>query len=151
VQLVEDFFGVPASVDQFVGGWFRLDQRDRCAVTDDGNGPGNTLGGGAVLGDEIWDAQARVRVRLGPMDRERYQAFLPGGPAHRELDGLLRFFTHDQFECEVQLVLDGSDVPGVRLGQHGTQRLGWTTWIQSVPRHGDADDTVLTLDRQAAS
>ena len=24
------------------------------------------LGGGAIVGDEVWDQQSRVRVRLGP-------------------------------------------------------------------------------------
>lgn len=151
VQLLRDFFGVPAALDEFVGGWFRLEEGDRCTVAEDHDGPANALGGGAVLGDEIWDPQARVRVRLGPLDRERYEAFLPDGAAHRELEALVRFFTHDQFECEVQLVLAGTDVPGVQLGRDAGQRLGWTTWIRSAPRHDDADDTVLTLHRQAAS
>ena len=36
--------------------------------------------GFGVLGDAAWDAQARVRLRLGPLSRAQYDAFLPGGP-----------------------------------------------------------------------
>jgi type VI secretion system protein ImpH len=149
-QLLEDYFQVPVEIEQFIGGWYRVEPTDRCAVGADDD-DGNRLSG-AVVGDEIWDAQARVRVRLGPLRREQFDALLPGAAAHRELSALLRFFSHDQFEFEVQLVLAADDVPGVRLGEVGAApRLGWSTWICSAPRGGDADDTLITLERKAAS
>jgi type VI secretion system protein ImpH len=151
-QLLEDYFRVPVEVEQFVGGWHGLDVRDRCAVGA-AEDAGNVLGG-AVVGDEIWDAQARVRIRLGPLERNQFDAFLPGGAAHRELTALLRFFSHDQFEFDAQLVLAADDVPGIRFDDADTSappRLGWSTWIRNAPRMRDADETVLTLDRKAAS
>jgi type VI secretion system protein ImpH len=92
-----------------------------------------------------------VRVRLGPLTRERYDEFLPGGTGYRELSSMLRFYSHDQFEFEVQLVLSASDVPGVRLGDMAEDpRLGWSTWICSTERASDSDETLLTLDSKAA-
>jgi type VI secretion system protein ImpH len=149
-QLLEDYFQVPVDIEQFVGGWHGLEGRDRCEIGADGTAA-NQLSG-AVVGDEVWDAQARVRVRIGPLDREQYDALLPGGAAHRELAALLRFFSHDQFEFEVRLVLIADDVPGVMLGDETAEpRLGWSTWIRSAPRGRDADDTIFTLERKAAS
>jgi type VI secretion system protein ImpH len=106
-----------------------------------------------VAGDDIWDQQAKVRVRLGPLERERYDAFLPGGSAHEPLAALLRFYSHDQYEFEVQLVLAAADVPGVRLDAGGVAapRLGWSTWIRSQPRMREADETILTLQSGAVS
>ena len=118
-QLLEDYFGVSVEVEQFVGGWFPLESADRCAVSDEEEQPANQLGLGAVAGEEVWDQQAKVRIRLGPLDRTRYDTFLPGGSAHQPLAALLRFFSHDQYEFEVQLVLAAADVPGVRLGGSG--------------------------------
>jgi type VI secretion system protein ImpH len=148
-QLLVDFFEVPAVIEQFAGGWYGVSERDRCAVGGDEDA-GNRLGG-AVVGDEIRDTQARVRVRLGPLTRERYDEFLPGGTGYRELSSMLRFYSHDQFEFEVQLVLSASDVPGVRLGDMAEDpRLGWSTWICSTERASDSDETLLTLDSKAA-
>ncbi|NJD11746.1 MAG: type VI secretion system baseplate subunit TssG [Gemmatimonadetes bacterium] len=152
-QLIEDFFAVPVTVEQFVGGWYPLSARDRCTVSDEAADPASQLGRGAVAGDEIWDQQARVRLRLGPLQRAQYDAFLPGGSAHEPLAALLRFFSHDQYEFEVQLVLAAGDVPGVRLGSEGVAapRLGWSTWIRSQPRTDLADETILTLKSGADS
>lgn len=147
-QLIEDFFEVPVSVEQFAGGWYGVALQDRCAVGDEENA-GNRLGG-AVVGDEIRDTQARVRIRLGPMPRERYNEFLPGGSGYRELASLVRFYSHDQFEFEAQLILAAKDVPGVKLGAADDTRLGWSTWICSTERASDSDETLLTLESGAA-
>jgi type VI secretion system protein ImpH len=151
-QLIEHFFGLQAEVEQFVGGWYPLEQHDRCVISDDDDSS-NVLGGGAVAGDEVWDQQARVRVRLGPLNRERYDSFLPGGSAHTELLALLRLFSHDRFDFQVQLVLRREQVTGLRLdGDGGTgQQLGWSTWICSAQRDRDAEETILFLQAGAAS
>jgi len=150
-QLLEDMFGVPAEVDQFVGGWFALEQIDRCVIGEDDD-EGNMLGLGAVAGAEIWDQQSRVRVRLGPLDRKQYDSFLPGGAGHVALGALLRLYSHSQFDFEVQLVLSREDVTGLRLGDADAveQRLGWSTWICSAERERDADETILSLHAGAA-
>ena len=145
-QLLEDFFGVPVEIDQFVGAWHALPERDQCAVGEE-NGPSTQLGLGAVVGDEIWDPQTRVRIRLGPLTREQYDRFLPTGKAFEDLRQLSRFFSNDQFEFEVQLVLARDQVPPFILGDESAtpQPLGWSTWLGSAAFTRDADETVLTL------
>lgn len=151
-QLLEDFFDTTIDVQQFVGAWYPIEDHDRCTIGDDDD-EGNQLGLGVVVGDEVWDQQARVRVRMGPMPRDQYDAFLPGGASHDMLRSLLRYFSHDQFEFEVQLVLARDDVPGLRLGgsADSSHQLGWSTWICSGLRSCDADETVFTLHSGAAS
>lgn len=149
-QLLGDYFGVPAAVEQFVGGWYPLERADQCALTDDEllASPSTTLGAGAVVGDEIWDQQARVRVRLGPLTRTQYDDFLPGAPGLARLRDLVRIFARDDLEFELQLVLAREAVPACRLGGDATGDalpLGWTTWLASTPPAHDADDTVLQL------
>lgn len=150
-QLLMDFFAVPVEVDQFVGAWYALAKSDLCGVGDTEDAS-NQLGLGAVAGDEIWDQQSRVRVRIGPLTRAQFDSFLPGGSGHPALAALLRFFSHDQFDFEVQLILAREDVPGLRLGD-GKQawQLGWTTWICATSPASDADQTVFTLHNGAAS
>ncbi len=142
-QMLEDYFRVPVVIEEFVGAWYPLSTGSQCAIDDDGGG---RLGMGAVAGDEIWDQQGRVRIKLGPMPRTAYDAFLPGGSAYEPLRALTRFFSDDQFGFEVQLVLAGEDVPACILGSEATPvPLGHCSWIRTMPFSHDADQTILTL------
>ena len=100
-----------------------------------------------MTGDETWDQQSRVRLRLGPLSRAQYEAFLPGGSAHEPIRALTRFFGDDQLDFEIQLVLAREEVPGIRLGMDGGESapLGWCTWLRTAPLTSDPDDTVFTL------
>jgi type VI secretion system protein ImpH len=145
-QMLEDILDVPVEVEQFVGGWYRLSSNTQCRVGEE-TGPAEQLGLGAVAGDEMWDQQARVRLRLGPLTREQYERFLPKGRGYEVLRTLARFFSHDQFDFDVQLVLAAEDVPGCVLGSDVEEAppLGWRTWLRTKPFARDADDTILTL------
>jgi type VI secretion system protein ImpH len=142
-QLLEDHFEVPVAVEQFVGGWYRLDGSAQLAVG--GEEESSMLGGGAV-GDEIWDQQGRIRIRLGPLTRSQYDRFLPGGEAYAPLRALVRFFTGDEIDFELQLVLARDEVPMCVLGDDdaATTPLGWCTWLRTRPLDRDADEAILT-------
>ena len=144
-HLIGDYFGVPASVEQFIGGWYPLSATTECTLGDEGD-PSEQLGWGAVAGEEVWDPQARVRLRLGPLTRSQYEDFLPFGSAYDPLRTLTRFFCGDQFDFEVQLILARDEVPPVILGDEGPgSPLSWCTWMRSQPFSRNADDTILTL------
>jgi type VI secretion system protein ImpH len=143
-QLVEGVFGIPAEVQEFIGGWYPIGVGDRTAVGEED--PSAFLGLGAVAGDEVWDPQARVRIRLGPLDREAYEAFLPGGRNHALLRSLTRFFSDDQFEFEVQPVLRKDEVPPCLPGDDAAEfRLGWSTWLRTREPEHDMEDTLIRL------
>jgi type VI secretion system protein ImpH len=159
-RLVGDYFGVPATVEQFVGEWRRIATGGQTTLgTDDAH---SRLGFG-VVGDEAWDPQARVRLRLGPLTRAQFDAFLPGGDAHPSLVALVRLYADDQVGVDAQLVLDrGAVAPcvlGLPLGQPLGQPLGAPggatgaagpplgrgTWLVSRPLARDPDETALAL------
>ncbi|MGD2152999.1 MAG: type VI secretion system baseplate subunit TssG [Gemmatimonadales bacterium] len=145
-QLLEDYFQVPVEVEQFVGGWYPLSTETQTSVGDETIGS-TQLGLGAVVGDEIWDQQARVRIKIGPLTREQYDRFLPTGSAYQPLRDLTRFYCEDRFDFEVQLVMAGDEVPGFIIGadEEAALPLGWSTWIRTVPFERDADEAVLRL------
>ena len=145
-SLLSDYFDVPVQVEQFVGGWYALDLPTQCALGDDWC-ESTQLGLGAVVGDEVWDQQARVRIRLGPLSRRQYDEFLPGAPGHAELSGLVKFFAGDQFDFELQLILARDEVPGCVLGDPAVPAptLGWCSWLQTAPPQRDPDETILPL------
>ncbi|MDH3255195.1 MAG: type VI secretion system baseplate subunit TssG, partial [Acidobacteriota bacterium] len=114
-QLLEDYYGIDVEVEQFVGGWYSLAESTQCSVGDEVDAS-TQLGMGAVVGDEVWDQQARVRIKLGPLTRKQFDQFLPTGSAYESLRALTRFFSGDQFDFEIQLVLARDDVPACVLG-----------------------------------
>lgn len=142
--LLADYFSVPVSIECFVGTWRRLRDSDQCELQDFAT-DATALGRGSVVGDEVWDQQSRVRVRLGPLTAEQYRWFLPDGAANRPLCELLRMFAGD-FEYEVQLVLKREEVRPVLLDGEGGLQLGWTTWMKSGREFSrDPDETILLM------
>jgi len=145
--VLQDYFGVPVEVEQFVGAWQPLARADQC---DLGSGPtlNSQLGVGTVVGDEIWDQQSRIRLKLGPLTQKQYLDFLPGGNAYKPLRELARFSCGAHLEIEVQLILERAVVPRCELGEDSRAgpRLGWFTWMKSGPDFDRAPaDTVLLL------
>jgi type VI secretion system protein ImpH len=146
-QLLEDIFGVHVEVEQFVGAWYSLPVTDQCAVGEE-HGFSTQLGLGVVAGDEVWDQQTRVRIRMGPLDSEQCADFLPTGSAHALLRWLVRFFSRDAFDFEAQLVLDKDEVAGCVIGAADAepQPLGWSTWIRTTKTFSrDPGETILRL------
>lgn len=145
-QIVTDYFEVPASVEQFVGTWYRLDKNNQTSLKESDT-PYESLGFGTVVGDEVWDQQSLVRIRLGPLSLDRYLDFLPTGSAYKPLRSLVQFYSSDQLDCEVQLVLKADETPPSELGSEGktAARLGWVTWMKSAPLGRDPGDTVIRL------
>ena len=135
------FFRVPVQIEEFVGQWMALDERDRTRLARDGA----TLGFGAVAGTHVWDRQSKFRVRLGPLTFSQYEAFLPGGTFVQKLVDWVRLYTTLEFAWDVRLILRRSDVPRLVLGQQG--RLGWTTWLGQ--RHTDTDADDLCFEAEA--
>ena len=146
-QILSDYFDVPVAIEQFSGGWYRLDRETQCRLSEENTDSGE-LGFGAVVGDEMWSQQSRVRIVLGPLSLERYADFLPDGQSFKPLKSWVRFFSNDEWDFELNLVLEREQVPACTLGAGGVSgpQLGWVSWVKSAPFHRDPGDTVLALE-----
>ena len=142
--VLSDYFRVPVAAAQFQRQWFALEPgglmhlgRANCA-----------LGRDARLGERLLVAQSKLRLRLGPLDLGRFLAFLPTGPALRELAELTTFLAGPELDLEAQLLLEAHHVPPCHLGDEPAvpPLLGWTTWLKTRPFTAVAADTVLPLD-----
>jgi type VI secretion system protein ImpH len=148
-SILEDYFDVPVEIEQFVGAWYPLAVQDQCCF-DKGQSFSEQLGVGAVVGDEIWDQQSGLRIRLGPLTLKQYVDFLPHGAAWEPLRAITRFFSGNESEFEVQLVLRSDEVPACELDDQPSSgvlpQLGWLTWAKTEPMRRDAGDTILRLN-----
>lgn len=143
-QVLGDYFRVPVEIEQFVGAWYPIDKESQCSMSETPN-YSDQLGFGAVVGDEIWDQQSRVRIQIGPLTLERYMEFLPGGEAYRHVRAIARFFTGKEYDVEVQLILKRDEVPVCELKPEPGPQLGWTSWVKTANFRRDPGDTILEL------
>jgi type VI secretion system protein ImpH len=145
-QLIEDYFDVPVSVEQFTGTWRRLPPQNRTFLRDTGAFC-EQLGMGTIVGDEAFDYHGAVTLRIGPLTFERYREFLPGARANQELRAWLRLYTNREFDYVIQLVLEREEVPRMKLGEDGmgASRLGLVSWVKNQSLDRDPDEATYRL------
>ncbi len=145
-QILSDYFDVPVRVDQFTGMWNRLSPGDQ-TVLNGGGSVSERLGYATVVGDEVWDQQGTLTVRVGPMPLPQYLEFLPGARASVQLASWLRFYSRGEFDFVVQLVLQRADVPAVLLSgaENEMPRLGFASWLKTKPMLRDPDEATYRL------
>jgi len=137
--IVQEFFGVPTRLESFVGRWLDLPPGSVCRLGD--SRETGILGATVILGSRFWTCQLHFRLRLGPLTLAEYERLLPTGSSFRRLCDWVRQYTGEHFSWDAQLVLHKTEVPATQIGRAG--RLGWTTWLKTVPFEHDADDLVL--------
>ncbi|MGL4549621.1 MAG: type VI secretion system baseplate subunit TssG [Gemmataceae bacterium] len=140
--MLADYFGVPVSVEQFVGQWLVLGRDTQSAL-----GVNATLGVDAVAGEKVRDVQGKFRVTLGPLTFRRFLDFLPDRTPVPEHKGfwlachLTRLYAGPELEFEVCVVLRADSVPECELAEDGPgARLGWNAWLTSQQPAEDATD-----------
>ncbi len=140
-NIISDHFQIAANAVQFFGQWLPLGADDITRLGEDNS----TLGASAIIGTRVWDQQSKMRIRLGPMNFSKFQAFLPNGTAHRTLQSIVRFMTGIELDFDVQLLLEAKQVPSTILTTRALRRpmLGWTSWLRSVPFAADDDQVIL--------
>ncbi|MBV8096971.1 MAG: type VI secretion system baseplate subunit TssG [Acetobacteraceae bacterium] len=150
--LVSDWLGRPVQVQQFSGAWLALPRDQRTAMPAGRvRGAHNRLGIDATIGIRAWDPQARIVLRLGPLDRASFEALLPDRPGMHRLVSLVRAFVGLETGFAVNPVLAGEEVPPLCLASTADPppRLGWNTWVpvSGLKKHDikrpDAADAVF--------
>jgi type VI secretion system protein ImpH len=148
--LVSDWLGMRVEVVEFAGAWLSLppDQRTRLSA----NGAWCRLGVDAAAGVRAWDPQARVILRIGPLDLKGFQLLLPDRVALHRLVSLVRAYLGFELGFAINPVLAAREVPPLLLtaAADPPPRLGWNTWIpgagQGVIAHEDAADAVFEAE-----
>jgi type VI secretion system protein ImpH len=145
-QIISEYFDAACEVIPFAGAWRSIDKESQTRFRDR-PGDSESLGRGAVVGDEVWDQQSVIRLRLGPLPLRQYVQFLPKQSAYLPLKALIKFFCGEDLDAEVQLVLRREETPraGLDVEDGASPQLGWVSWMFSKPLGRDPDETVLRL------
>jgi type VI secretion system protein ImpH len=153
--LVSDWLGRQVDVVQFAGAWLFLPSDQQTALAAGlKTGAWNRLGVDAAIGVRAWDLQARVILRIGPLDRVSFEALLPDRIGLQRLVSLVRAFLGLEIGFAVNPVLAGPEVPPLCLDWRADppSRLGWNSWIpapegpQPGMRRPDAADALFEAE-----
>jgi type VI secretion system protein ImpH len=157
--LVSDWLGRKVEVVQFAGAWLFLAPDQQTAfATGLKTGAWSRLGIDAAIGVRAWDLQARIILRVGPLDRAAFETLLPDRAGLQRLVSLVRAFLGFEIGFAVNPVLAGPEVPPLCLDPRADPpaRLGWNSWIpvpEGLPpgmRRADAADALFEAERVEA-
>lgn len=140
-NILSDHFQTIAKIEQFFGQWLQLSSEDVSKL-----GKVNSqLGRSSIIGTRVWDQQSKMRIRLGPLDLKRFQAFLPNGSANASLRSIVKFYVGLEFDFDLQLVLAAKAVPATILTTRAVRKpaLGWTTYLKTRPFANDDGQVIL--------
>ena len=142
-NVLSDYFSSKAKVRQFHGQWLDLEPSDYTRLGE----KNSVLGESAIAGTRVWEQQSKFRVRLGPLDFQKFQAFLPTGSAYEPLRSIVKFLIGFEFDYDVQLLLKKQQVPSSILTTRAQRRpmLGWTTFLKTRPFTADDEQVVLQV------
>lgn len=140
-NIISDQFGVTAKIEQFCGQWLELGSDDVSRL----GAKNSDLGQSSIVGSKVWSQQSKFRLRIGPLNFAKFQAFLPSGTANKPLRSIVKFFAGHEFDYDVQLVLAAKEVPATILTTRAQRRpmLGWTSYLKSRPFGSDDSQLVL--------
>jgi type VI secretion system protein ImpH len=138
--LIEGYFGMPASIDEFIGEWAAIPERERWSLGLPADAPRfGRLGDSTRLGSQVWLRQSRFRLVLGPLGRAEFNRVARGGEPVAALAALVRGYVGDELGWELLLKLSHDALPNFRLGE---AELGHTTWLH-VASHAISDGRVF--------
>ncbi len=136
--IIKDFFHLPVKLDEFVGEWLSIEDRDLSRL---GSSTTATLGMSTIVGRYVWGSQHKFRLIFGPLSLTEYESLLPSGARLNKLIAIIKNYIGYELQWDVNLILKAEDVQGIRLG--GTQQLGWTSWLGLRTSAKDANPLVL--------
>ena len=138
VAMYAEYFGVPFQIEPLAGEWQQLPPQHQAQL-----GVANVgLDGGMLLGQRLYRCDGLARIRIGPLDKDNFNRFLPGADGALALAALLQLHCGAGMRFEVRLMLRAADIGALQLGG---ARLGVDSWLPAASIMRDRDDARYLL------
>jgi len=124
-KLVEEYFDVPASVSEFVGGWLKLPVNAQISL--DSHSSSSQLGVASYAGRKVWSIAHKFRLAIGPLDWSDYLSFKPGGKRVNALYDLVRNYVGDEWDWDINLLINKGKIQPCTLNRK--RSLGFDGWL----------------------
>jgi type VI secretion system protein ImpH len=132
-SLILDFLQLPVKIEQLTGGWLQLAEEDQFNIGVFSNN--NQLGINTSLGEKVFDVQHKFTVKIGPLSIEEFYRLLPNTDLFQQLREMIRLYSNDEHDWDIELELKSHHVPKFQLGMQS--QLGWTTWAGTPTQIAD--------------
>lgn len=133
-QMLQDYFGIPVKIQEFVGQWQELipDIRSRMVSRSMPKGQNAQLGKSLMFGRKGWFAQGKIRIFLGPLNREQFYKFAPGTKSLKALNDMVRLYVGIEKDYDFVIEVRRKDIPNkITLRKGASPLMGWNTWLSS--------------------
>ncbi len=108
--------------------------------------PAHSLGRNCFLGDEIVDRMGKFRIRIGPLDKKKFQSFYPESDNYQTATFLTDMYVLESLVYDLEIILAENKAEKVCLGDPDRSRLGLNTWVFSSDQIGEVR-TIYTPQR----
>ncbi len=142
-RIVQDFIGLPAKILQFQFEWLYIDPSEQSSLSSAANN--NCLGWDVVIGERVPSMQNRFRVRVGPVRWPEFVELLPRSVQVKQLADLVRVYVGVSLDFDLQVAVEGREIPKLVFSETQPPQLGWTTWLFSDPLEAVVDDAVFDI------
>lgn len=145
-QILQRHFSIPVQIKEFVGQWQPLidDVRTRLTSKTLPKGQNACLSRSAILGRKGWYAQGKIRIILGPLNKQQLHRFAPGTQALKALNEIVQIYAGMECNYDFVIRVKRADIPTkVALNKESPPIVGWNTWL---PKSGEQKDKNKTVD-----
>lgn len=133
-QILSDYFDLPVRIQEFVGQWQELipDIRTRMASKLEPKGQNAALARSAMLGARGWIAQGKIRILLGPLNKEQFHRFAPGTKSLAAMNDMVQMYVGLEHDYEFIIEVKRADLPNkIMLNKKSPPILSWDTWLST--------------------
>lgn len=121
--LLRDELGLPVEIEQLPPRSRTLPQDQWCRLSSDPM-RGGSLGRDILIGAKRIDRLGALRLHIGPVSYPLLRGLWFGGPLHRRLVALCRFYLRQPLDLILSIRVPAAEIPRTRLGAHPDGRLG---------------------------
>ncbi len=113
--VVSHFFdNIPVAVQQWQPRWAPVKELKQI-------GKDSVLGRNAMIGTHIYDVNGKFRISLGPLEKEKFESFLPDKKNTQLLKEIIKEYVTDPLEFDIEVKLKPADLVPVVLGKASAQ------------------------------
>jgi type VI secretion system protein ImpH len=143
-NMLAEYLQLPVRVQECIGEWLAVSSSELLRLGD----PNTGILGRSVLGERVWSVQHKLRIVLGPVEVGDLLQYLPGSHSLERLRAAVLNYLGFEYAWDLQLVMQRSRLPQLRLGQFG--HLGWSSWMAGSgeqPGETEVEDVIIEMSR----
>lgn len=148
-NLLSDYFDLNVRIEEFIGQWQDLigDVKTRMSDKEHPKGQNAQLGLSAMLGARAWIAQSKIRIVIGPLDKEKINLFAPGTTTFETMNQLVQFYLGVEQDYEFIMEVSRKDLPSkLLLNKHNSPIMGWNAWMgRSDVKDSTGDNEIVRI------